>query len=71
MLPVFFEAWYSSENDDEIQEISSMPGVARLGANQVKKHLEPLVSKGLESILLFGVTETLSKVVNFLLSKCL
>lgn len=44
-----------------------MPGVPRLGLNQVKKHLDPLVSKGLESILLFGVTENLTKVNVFAL----
>lgn len=41
-----------------------MPGVPRLGVNQVKKHLEPLVAKGLESVLLFGVTDKLSKVIS-------
>lgn len=61
-LPVYWTTYFYSENDDEIQEIASMPGVPRLGVNQVKKHLEPLVSKGLESIILFGVTDKLSKV---------
>lgn len=39
-----------------------MPGISRLGVNQAIKHLEPLVAKGLKSILLFGVIETLPKV---------
>lgn len=39
-----------------------MPGVSRLGVNQALNHLEPLVAIGLETILLFGVVETLRKV---------
>lgn len=50
------------EDDDAIQEIPSMPGVARYGINPLKKHLTPLVEKGLASILLFGVVEKLPKV---------
>lgn len=52
----------SRENDDAIEEITSMPGVSRFGINQVIKHLEPLVQKGLKTVLLFGVIETLPKV---------
>lgn len=51
-----------SEKDDAIEEIPSMPGISRLGVNQAIKHLEPLVAKGLKSILVFGVIETLPKV---------
>lgn len=39
-----------------------MPGVYRHGINQLRKLLEPLVSKGLQSILLFGVSKHLKKV---------
>lgn len=38
-----------------------MPGVARYGLNMLKGHLEPLVRKGLQSVLLFGVVESLPK----------
>lgn len=51
-----------SEQDDAIEEISSMPGVSRFGVNQVIAHLEPLVNKGLKCVLLFGVIESLPKV---------
>ncbi|XP_039450779.1 delta-aminolevulinic acid dehydratase-like [Culex pipiens pallens] len=56
MYPIFLV-----EDDDAIQEIPSMPGVARYGINPLKKHLTPLVEKGLASILLFGVVEKLPK----------
>lgn len=49
------------EDDDAIQEIASMPGICRYGANKLKTHLEPLVAKGLSSVLLFGVIETIPK----------
>lgn len=56
MYPLFLV-----ENDDAVQPIPSMPRISRLGINEAKKHLEPLVADGLESILLFGVIETLPK----------
>lgn len=39
-----------------------MPGVSRYGLNKLKIHLDSLVKKGLSSILLFGVIETIVKV---------
>lgn len=46
-----------------------MPGISRFGINQLIKHLEPLVKKGLKSVLLFGVIDTLPKVLtNFILT---
>jgi hypothetical protein len=39
-----------------------MPGIKRYGINKLKDLLEPLVSKGLKSILLFGVAENFQKV---------
>jgi len=39
-----------------------MPGVYRYGINQLEKMLQPLVAKGLQSILLFGVSKHLEKV---------
>ncbi|XP_018320029.1 delta-aminolevulinic acid dehydratase isoform X2 [Agrilus planipennis] len=38
-----------------------MPGISRYGINHLKKHLDLPVKWGLKSVLLFGVTETLTK----------
>lgn len=38
-----------------------MPGISRFGINQMIKHLEPLVKKGLKSVLLFGVIDKTHK----------
>ena len=51
MLPIFV----TNSNPDAIEEIGSLPGVNRYGVNQVVDFLEPLVEKGLRSILIFGV----------------
>lgn len=51
---------FSEENDDE-QEIPSMPGIKRYGINALVKHLNPIVANGLESVLLFGVIEKATK----------
>lgn len=56
MYPVFLV-----EDDEAVQNIPSMPGVARYGLNKLLAHLEPLVEKGLQSILLFGVIEKMPK----------
>ncbi|XP_058129946.1 delta-aminolevulinic acid dehydratase isoform X1 [Anopheles ziemanni] len=56
MYPVFLV-----EDDEAVQNIPSMPGVARYGLNKLLAHLEPLVGKGLQSILLFGVIEKMPK----------
>ncbi|XP_058054554.1 delta-aminolevulinic acid dehydratase [Anopheles bellator] len=56
MYPVFLV-----EDDEAVQDIPSMPGVARYGANQLLAHLQPLVAKGLQSILLFGVIDQMPK----------
>ncbi|XP_075159979.1 porphobilinogen synthase [Haematobia irritans] len=52
MYPVFVVC-----DDDALQPIGSMPGQSRMGINKLKEHLEPLVAKGLSSILIFGVVE--------------
>lgn len=57
-----YSFFINSEQDDAIEEIPSMPGVSRFGVNQVIAHLEPLVKKGLKTVLLFGVIENLPKV---------
>jgi porphobilinogen synthase len=51
MLPIFL-----IDSPNEEQEISSMPGVKRMGVNAMVKFLEPLVKIGLKSVLLFSVT---------------
>lgn len=50
MYPLFIV-----EDDKAIQPIASMPGVSRYGVSTLLDHLEPLVQKGLTSVLLFGV----------------
>ncbi|XP_068628502.1 delta-aminolevulinic acid dehydratase isoform X1 [Battus philenor] len=56
MYPVFL-----LENDDGFQSVSSMPNVYRYGINKLIPALSELVEKGLKSILIFGVVETLEK----------
>lgn len=49
-----------------------MPGIFRYGINHLKEHLNLLILKGLSSILMFGVIETLEKVkkgLNIICSK--
>lgn len=50
-----------SEEENQQQAIPSMPGVFRFGLKKLMEHLTPLVDLGLNSILLFGVIETLPK----------
>lgn len=50
-----------SDQDDSIEPIESMPGVSRFGINSLIKHLDPLVVKGLKSVLLFGVIDKTRK----------
>ncbi|CAK1599328.1 unnamed protein product [Parnassius mnemosyne] len=56
MYPVFL-----LENEDGFQSVSSMPNVYRYGINKLIPALTELVEKGLKSILIFGVVETLEK----------
>lgn len=56
MYPVFI-----IENDNEVQAIPSMPGISRYGINKLKEHLQNVISKGLTSILVFGVIDSLAK----------
>lgn len=50
------------EADDAKEEISSLPGVHRIGINKLKTYLDPSVENGLKSVLLFGVLSELPKV---------
>lgn len=56
MYPLFL-----IEDDNDKQEISSMPGVYRFGINQLLPYLESLVKNNLKSVLLFGVINELPK----------
>lgn len=56
MYPIFL-----LEDDEAIQAVSSMPNVFRYGINKLIPALSELVTKGLESILIFGIVETLPK----------
>jgi len=57
MLPLFI----TDESPEAKQDIASLPGVSRWGTTSVLDFLRPLVSKGLSSVLLFGVPDKVSK----------
>ncbi len=46
---------FISDQDDEETLIPSLPNQSRRGINKIIPHLEPLVRKGLRSVILFGV----------------
>lgn len=50
------------DSEDDIQEVASMPGVARYGINTLRQALEPMVQNGLKCVLIFGVPSKLPKV---------
>ncbi|KAI4151001.1 MAG: hypothetical protein LQ340_003763 [Diploschistes diacapsis] len=50
MYPIFI-----SDLDDEETAIPSLPGQHRRSVSKVLPHLEPLIRKGLQSVVLFGV----------------
>ncbi|XP_012146498.1 porphobilinogen synthase [Megachile rotundata] len=56
MYPIFV-----LDEENAKDAITSMPGVYRYGINELRKMLQPLVAKGLQSILLFGVSKHLKK----------
>ncbi|ORX35780.1 putative porphobilinogen synthase [Kockovaella imperatae] len=56
MYPIFI-----SDDPDAEQVISSLPGQKRWGINKLEGFLGPLVSKGLKSVILFGVPEKMIK----------
>ncbi|XP_072935346.1 delta-aminolevulinic acid dehydratase isoform X2 [Epargyreus clarus] len=57
----FCKCMTTSENEDAMQAVSSMPNVFRYGINKLIPALEELVKQGLKSILIFGIVETLPK----------
>lgn len=56
MYPIFI-----IDDPDKVEPIPSMPGQYRWGLNKLKSFLEPLVAKGLCSVILFGVPLIASK----------
>ncbi|XP_013789188.1 delta-aminolevulinic acid dehydratase-like, partial [Limulus polyphemus] len=56
MYPVFLV-----DEPDAVQDISSMPEVSRYGVEKIVNFIDPLVKKGLTSVLLFGVPSKLPK----------
>lgn len=55
------------EDDEAIQAVTSMPNVFRYGMNKLIPALSELVTKGLKSILIFGIVETLPKVFKIII----
>lgn len=49
------------DEDDAVQPVASMPGVARYGINTLREALEPMVKNGLKCVLIFGVPSKLPK----------
>ena len=61
LLYLFF-----STDSNAKEPIASLPGVSRLGVNCLIEFLNPLVKKGLHSVLLFGVaSDDIIKVLKF------
>jgi porphobilinogen synthase len=50
ILPLFI-----TDDDEEETLIPSLPGQYRRGINKLVPYLEPLIRKGLRSVILFGV----------------
>lgn len=57
MYPIFI-----TDNPDASDEISSLPNQRRWGVNKLEEFLGPLISKGLKSVILFGVPFNMKKV---------
>ncbi|KAI9159589.1 Aminolevulinate dehydratase [Blastocladiella emersonii ATCC 22665] len=49
------------DDEDAVEPIASLPGVARYGVRSLVAHLRPLVAKGLGTVLLFGVPTKIPK----------
>ena len=57
MYPIFI-----TDDPEASVEIPSLPGQRRWGVNRLEGFLRPLVNKGLESVILFGVPLNCNKV---------
>lgn len=53
---------YYRDDDDAVEEISSMPGQARYGINKLRDAMTPIVKNGLKTVLIFGVPQKIGKV---------
>ena len=51
------------DDDNAVTEIKSMPSIKRYGIRRLKDYLEPLIAKGLKSVLLFGQSDKIIKVL--------
>lgn len=51
---------------ETIEEIPSMPNIARMGPNKLINEIKTLIEKGLSSVLLFGVVDSSLKVQYFI-----
>lgn len=63
-LKILFSSFLSQFRDDEdaIEPIDGFPKQHRYGLNRVLEFLTPLCAKGLQSVLLFGISAKLAKV---------
>ena len=57
MYPIFI-----TDDPDARVEIPSLPGQCRWGVNKLEEFIGPLVKKGLQSVILFGVPLNCAKV---------
>jgi len=57
MYPIFI-----TDDPDASVDIPTLPGQRRWGVNKLEGFLAPLVKKGLESVILFGVPLSCAKV---------
>lgn len=53
----FIYPLFIHENDECSEDVPSLPNVKRLGINNLKEYLNPIIANGLKCVLLFGVIE--------------
>lgn len=63
MYPIFI-----TDDTEASDIIPTLPGQRRWGVNKLQGFLEPLVQKGLQSVILFGVPFTCVKVMGIHIS---
>lgn len=61
MYPIFI-----TDDAQASVEIPTLPGQRRWGVDRLEEFLSPLVAKGLESVILFGVPLNCAKVCLFI-----
>jgi porphobilinogen synthase len=62
MYPIFI-----TDDDDASVEVPTLPGQRRWGVNKLEGFIGPLIEKGLESVILFGVPLKCAKVRSFVI----